>query len=45
VSTSGTIHVDKVLYKVGVAHAFQQVLVISDGNQVGDKIVHRRPRR
>jgi transposase InsO family protein len=39
VSTAGTIHVDKVFYKVDVDHAFQQVLVISDGNQAGDKIV------
>ena len=38
-STAGTIHVDKVFYKVDVDHAFQQVLVISDGNQAGDKIV------
>jgi putative transposase len=39
VSTAGTIHVDKVFYKVDVDHAFQQVLLISDGNQAGDKIV------
>jgi len=39
VSTAGTIHVDKVFYKVDVDHAFQQVHVISDGNQAGDKIV------
>jgi hypothetical protein len=39
VSTAGTICVDKVFYKLDVDHAFQQVLVISDGNQAGDKIV------
>ena len=43
VSTAGTIHVDKVFYKVDVDHAFQQVLVISDGNQAGDKIVITNP--
>ena len=38
-STAGTIHLDKVFYKVDVDHAFQHVHVISDGNQAGDKIV------
>ena len=41
VSTAGTIHVDKVFYKVDVDHAFKQVLVITDG----DKTHHHRPRR
>jgi hypothetical protein len=39
VTTAGTIQVDKVNYKVDVDHAFQQVLVVSNGNQTGDKIV------
>jgi putative transposase len=39
VSTAGTIHVDKVFYKVDVDHAFQQVLLISDRNQAGHKIL------
>jgi putative transposase len=39
VSTAGTIHVDRVFYKLDVDHAFQQVLVVSDGNQAGDKII------
>jgi hypothetical protein len=39
VSTAGTIHVDKVFYKINVDHAFQQVLVVSNGNQAGDKII------
>jgi putative transposase len=39
VSTAGTIHVDKVFYKLDVDHALQQVLVVSDGNQAGDKII------
>lgn len=38
VNTSGTIRVDKVTYKVDVAHAFRQVLIVSDGDQPGDKI-------
>jgi hypothetical protein len=39
VSTTGTISVDRVIYKVGVAHAFGHVLVVSDGNQPGDTII------
>jgi putative transposase len=39
VSTAGTIHLDKVFYKLDVDHALQQVLVVSDGNQAGDKII------
>jgi putative transposase len=39
VSTAGTIHVDKVFYKLDVEHAFQQVLVVSEGTQAGDKII------
>lgn len=38
VSTAGTIHVDKVFYKVDVDRAFEQVLVVSHGDQAGDKI-------
>jgi putative transposase len=34
VSTAGTIHIDKVFYKVDVAYAFEQVLVVNDGNQI-----------
>lgn len=37
-STAGTIHVDKVFYKVDVTHAFEHVLVVSDGDMAGDKI-------
>jgi putative transposase len=55
VSTGGTIRIDKVIYKIDVRHAFEQVLVISDGTQAGDKITvtdlhgeilaeHTRPR-
>ncbi len=39
ISSVGTINVDKVFYKIDVDHAFQQVLVVSDGNQAGDKII------
>jgi len=39
VTSVGTIHIDKVFYKIGVDHAFQQVLVITDGSQPGDKII------
>ena len=38
VSTGGTVHVDKVFYKIDVDHAFKQVLVIAEGTQPGDKI-------
>lgn len=38
VATGGTIGFDSVHYKVDVQHAFDQVLVIADGNQPGDKI-------
>ncbi len=38
VNTTGTISVDRVIYKIGVDHAFGQVLVVSNGNQPGDKI-------
>lgn len=38
VSTGGTVNADKVFYKVDVDHAFRQVLVITEGNQPGDKI-------
>lgn len=38
VSTSGTIGLDKVVYKVDSQRAFQQVLVVSHGDNVGDKI-------
>jgi putative transposase len=39
VSTAGTIHVDNVFYKVDVSHRFEQVLVITEGNQTGDRII------
>lgn len=39
VASVGTIGLDKVTYKVDVAHAFQQVLVISTGQQAGDTIL------
>ena len=39
VSTAGTIMVDTVSYKIDVAHAFEQVLVVADGRRPGDKIV------
>lgn len=38
VPTAGTIHVDKVFYRLDVTHAFEHVLVVSDGHQPGDKI-------
>ena len=38
VSTAGTIGLDKVSDKVDIDHAFEQVLVIADGDQTGDKI-------
>ena len=39
VSSAGVVHVDKVFYKIGVEHAFKQVLVVTDTNQPGDKII------
>jgi putative transposase len=39
VSTAGTIGLDSVLYKVDVHRAFEQVLVITDGNETGHKII------
>jgi len=40
VATSGTITLDSVQYRVGPRRAFEQVLVITDGNhQPGDKII------
>jgi putative transposase len=39
VSSAGVIHVDKVFYKIDADHAFKQVLVVTDGNQAGDKII------
>jgi putative transposase len=38
VSTTGTIGLNRVTYKIDVRHAFKHVLVITDGNQPGDKI-------
>ena len=38
-SSAGVVHVDKVFYKIGVDHAFGQVLVVSDGDQPGDTII------
>jgi len=34
VATTGTITVDKVFYKIDVRHAFEQVLVITDGDNI-----------
>jgi putative transposase len=39
VNTSGTIGLDSVHYKVDVDLAFQQVLVVSTGNNTGDTII------
>jgi hypothetical protein len=39
VTTSGTIGLDRVQYKVDVNLAFQQVLVVSTGNTTGDTII------
>ena len=39
VATTGTITPDSVFYKIDVNRAFEQVLVISNGNQAGDKII------
>jgi transposase InsO family protein len=39
VSTVGTIGLDRVTYKVDVRHAFQHVLVITDGDQPGARII------
>ena len=38
-NSTGAITVDKVFYKIDVAHAFTQVLVVSDGDQPGNKII------
>lgn len=34
VSTSGTISLDNIIYKIDVSHAFQQVLAITDEDQI-----------
>ena len=34
VSTAGTVHVDKVFYKIDVEHVFKQVLVVTDGDKL-----------
>ena len=39
VATTGTISLDSVVYKVDVDHAIEQVLVVSTGEQAGDKII------
>jgi putative transposase len=39
VNSAGVVRVDEVSYKVDVAHAFGQVLVVSDGDQPGDTII------
>ena len=39
VATTGTIMLDKVTYKIDVRHAFEQVLIVSDGNQPGARII------
>lgn len=38
VTTAGTIGVDGLFYKIDVRHAFEQVLVVVEGKQPGDKI-------
>ena len=38
-SSAGTITLESVFYKVDVDHAFEQVLVVTDGNQAGAKII------
>ena len=42
VSTAGTIALDKVFYKIDVTHAFEQVLVVTDGQETGDTIIITR---
>jgi hypothetical protein len=37
-TSAGRFYLNKVFYTVGARHGFQQVLVIADGNQPGDKI-------
>jgi putative transposase len=34
VSSVGTVHVDKVFYKIDVEHRFKQVLVVTDGDKL-----------
>lgn len=34
VSTAGTVHVDRVFYKIDVEHRFEQVLVVADGDKL-----------
>lgn len=38
VATTGNIMLNKVLYKVDTAHAFKHVLVVSQGEESGEKI-------
>jgi len=38
IAANGTIHLDKVTYMIDVDHAFKTVLIITDGDQPGDKI-------
>ena len=37
-SSTGVFMLDKVFYKVGSRHGFEQVLVITDGNNTGDNV-------
>lgn len=37
-TSAGVFYLNKVQYMVGAQYGFQQVLVITDGNKVGDKI-------
>jgi len=37
-TSAGVFMLDKVFYKVGARHGFEQVLVVTDGDQPGDKI-------
>ena len=38
-TSTGTFNLDRVFYMVGSAHAFTQVLIITDGNQPGDNVI------
>ncbi|MBC3191122.1 transposase family protein [Pseudonocardia sp. C8] len=39
VNSAGVLYLDKVHYKIGGEHAFGQVLIVTDGDQPGDKII------
>ena len=42
-STAGTINVDNVISKIDIEHAFRQILIVSNGNQTGDKTIITDP--